>query len=61
MSTEPVAYGLLGIDRAKGKDVDGVEEAAGCVQPQVCGSGKEDSGPAGWPRAVRRMTGSSAR
>ncbi len=26
MSTEPVAYGLLGIDRAKGKDVDGVEK-----------------------------------
>ena len=26
MSTEPVAYGLLGIDRAKGKDVEGVEK-----------------------------------
>ena len=26
MSTEPVAYGLLGIDRARGKDVDGVEK-----------------------------------
>lgn len=26
MSTEPVVYGLLGIDRAKGKDVDGVEK-----------------------------------
>lgn len=26
MSTEPVAYGLLGIDRAKGKDVAGVEK-----------------------------------
>ncbi|CCY36836.1 uncharacterized protein BN796_00685 [Alistipes sp. CAG:831] len=26
MSTEPVAYGLLGIDRAKGKDVTGVEK-----------------------------------
>lgn len=26
MSTEPLAYGLLGIDRARGKDVDGVEK-----------------------------------
>ena len=26
MSTEPVAYGLLGVDRARGKDVDGVEK-----------------------------------
>lgn len=26
MSTEPVAYGLLGIDRARGRDVEGVEK-----------------------------------